>query len=121
MWPLGGTVVSPSGYISQPPSGAGVTLKSPGTRHGVPSGIVNGFQSFCFRAEHRLARQHADDVNAQRLAQRIIHLTQHLVRLDYPDALVRLAQQPLAQSGHRRDMDARDGRGAEIHARGRVE
>ena len=43
-WAEGGAVRSPWGYISQPPSGAGVTLKSPGTKQGVPSNRVKGFQ-----------------------------------------------------------------------------
>ena len=52
-------------------------------------------------AEQRLAAGDADDVDAQRGPQFVVHFAQHLVRLDHLDAVIALAEHRLAEPGHR--------------------
>jgi len=67
-------------------------------------------------AQQRFAAQHADHVGAQRLAQRIVHLAQHLVRLDHLDSPETVPQHRPAKLVHHRHMDPRDEAGAEVDA-----
>ena len=71
----------------------------PGRGSSTPSNCASG------KAEHRLARKHADDVESHRRAQIVFHQAQHLVGLVH---LHRARGQPVvvAQRGHATDVDA---------------
>ena len=109
-------MVSPSGYMSQPPSGAGVTLKSPGHQAGGAVEQRERFPAGGLVAENVLARPDANDVHAQRRPEFVVHFGQHLVRL--VDARRRSGRpdQPLLELVDDRGVDSGDPGAPEVHA-----
>ena len=74
------------------------------------------FPAFVLETEHRARSMHADHVQAQRLAQLLVDLAEHLVGLDDFDAMIAFAQHGLAQPVNRARAHAGLKSRAEIHA-----